>query len=72
MKLIKSDKKKTKKTCITVNPHYPTFWSVQSGKSSLKSWPDVKLIPQTNNASQEWHVKPHVYVLMILEKTSYM
>ena len=29
---------------------------VQSGKSSLKSWPDVKLIPQTNKPPFRWVV----------------
>ena len=30
---------------------------VQSGKNSLKSWPDVKLIPQTNNCGIPcWHM----------------
>ena len=29
---------------------------MQSGKISLTSWPDVKLIPQTNKQSRMWHI----------------
>ena len=39
---------------------------VQSGKSSLKSWPDVKLIPQTNKQTPEkpqWSQKKPLVIL---------